>query len=251
MLPVYVINLDRRPDRWEGMRSNLDRIGVTAERIPAVDARDLSSKVRLGERAPGRINLGSAANMMSHGLAMRSLLASVAPAALILEDDAELSRATASLLRSVDWWPSDARVVRLEGGFAEPKLCGPVAKTTPDGRQVRRVGRWIGGSAAYLIDRNGARIALSAFVNPQLTIDRILFDLRYSRTAHLLRPYQIVPAMARQTGAESDIGPWRIRGRGLRRRSLKQILEALPRKFGIFTSATTGRIGPTDLVFRD
>ena len=53
-IPAYVINLDRRPDRWKAISANLDRIGVKAERIPAVDARLLEQQeqreIERGER---------------------------------------------------------------------------------------------------------------------------------------------------------------------------------------------------------
>ena len=48
MLPVFVINLDRRPDRWKAMSAQLDRLGIPAERIPAVDAEELDTKDKRG-----------------------------------------------------------------------------------------------------------------------------------------------------------------------------------------------------------
>lgn len=251
VLPVFVINLDRRRDRWEAISTNLDRIGIEAERIPAVDARDLADDVRRS-RAFGRINPGSAANMMGHGMAMRRLLESDAPAALILEDDAELGSDTAMLLRSVDWWPDGAKILRLEDAPRRPRFLGFPAGKTPDGRELRRVARWLPGSCAYLVNRDGARILLQASVNPQLTIDRTLFDLRYSETAHQLRPYQVVPPMARQRGAGSDIQSWRRQWRlSHRPRSPKQLTAALLRKLGILALAATGRVRRVEVKFRD
>lgn len=251
VLPVFVINLDRRWDRWEAISVNLDRIGIEAERIPAVDARDLVDEVERG-RSFGRINLGSAANMMGHGLAMQRLLETDAPAALILEDDAELSSDTAMLLRSVDWWPDGAKVLRLEDAPRRPRFLGFPAGKTPDGRDLRRVARWLGGSCAYLVNREGAQILRQASVNPQLTIDRTLFDLRYSGTAHHLRPYQVVPPMARQRGAGSDIQPWRRQWHlSHRPSSPKQFAAVLLRKLGIFAFVATGRVRRVELNFQD
>ena len=51
-IPAYVINLDRRPDRWATISENLERIGVTAERI-AVDARLLEQQERNRARETG------------------------------------------------------------------------------------------------------------------------------------------------------------------------------------------------------
>ncbi len=37
VLPIYVINLDRRPDRLAAIAADLDRLGLPFERIKAVD----------------------------------------------------------------------------------------------------------------------------------------------------------------------------------------------------------------------
>ncbi|HKL69161.1 glycosyltransferase family 25 protein [Salibaculum sp.] len=37
MIPVYVINLDRQPERWDRIKRNADDIGVTLTRVPALD----------------------------------------------------------------------------------------------------------------------------------------------------------------------------------------------------------------------
>ena len=84
-LPVYVINLDRRPDRWRAISDNLDRIGVRAQRIAAVDARELAERQR-EETARGNgplfaINLGAAACIQGHCKAISALLESPHPAA--------------------------------------------------------------------------------------------------------------------------------------------------------------------------
>ena len=233
MLPVYVINLDRRPDRWRMISANLEQIGVQAERISGIDARLLAEQEQRGiersNKPRWKINLGSAAGMMGHGKAMKHLIESDAPAALILEDDAELAADVPTLLNSTDWWPLGAKIVRLEEVLHHPRLLWRPSGRTPSGRDVSRLERWCGGAAAYLINREGARLALTAFANPVHTTDHTLFDLRVSQTARRLRPCQIVPAAARQRDqGASDIEAWR--GRSKRRRGVKHILCGLPYK---------------------
>ena len=216
MLPVYVINLDRRPDRWAAMKERLNRLGIAFERIPALDAQDLAET--LGRDA------AAFACPRSHAVALRAFLATDRPAALILEDDVELAEDTGRLLHGTGWWPGYARIVRLESYPATGQeqealqrkiMLWGVSGRTPSGREVRRLERVLGGSAAYLIDREDAELALGALHNPQRGMDGFLFNIVTSRIARKLRPAQIVPAMAQQTGGkeDSDRAAWHVGNR--------------------------------------
>lgn len=261
MLPVFVINLDRRQDRWAMMSEQLDRLGIAATRIPAVDARSLAAEEEWQRDANGnptswRINLGSAANMLGHSKAMAELLDSDAPAALILEDDAELAPDTPLLLAETDWWPSEGRIVRLEEGYSHSRpLWGPTG-ATPSGRAIQRLERWCGGSAAYMIDRRGAQIALAAFADPDHTVDHTLFDLRYSQTARRLCPVQIVPAMARQRAEYgTDQRQWRerakLRGRASVWRRLRRSVGVIPYKARVLTLFALGVVRKTRIPYSE
>ena len=220
IIPAYVINLDRRPDRWETISANLDRIGVKAERVPAVDARLLERqeqrRIEHGNDPLYKISLGSAANMCSQSTAMERFLRTDAPACLILEDDAELANDTASLLARIDWWPKGTEIIRLEEAAPvgrkwrnAPPLWSRPCGRTPSGRALHRTERGYGGSAAYIVNRAGAARAIRAFASPANNTDQILFNLRTSPTARALRPVQVVPAMARQRPEESsDLAAW-------------------------------------------
>lgn len=253
-LPVYVINLDRRPDRWAAMSAQLDRLGIEATRIPAVDARLLAAQERWEMETNGnppfwRINLGAAAGMLSTSKAMIGLLGSDAPAALILEDDAELAPDTPSLLGGTGWWPAGAHIVRLEAGGDKSRPLRQPSGRTPTGRMLHRLERWNSGAAAYLIDRRGARIALEAFANPSSTTDQTLFDLRYSKAARKFGTVQIVPAMARQrAGDGTDQQRWRDKRKaempGWRRRAywVRRSLGGLPYKMRVMVLRAFGQV---------
>ena len=214
-IPAFVINLDRRPDRWAAMAAQMDRMGIEATRIPAVDAKRLIAQ-KEWERTTNcnppawKVDLGAVACALSHARAMTLLLDSDALAALVLEDDVDLAADTPTLLENTDWWPCDARLIRLEEGGRYPQQLWPASGRTPSGRAVHELARWGNCSAAYLIDREGARMALPHCLNPRLPVDHILFNLRASGFARELRPFQIVPGMANQDGAEgSDLLEWR------------------------------------------
>ena len=261
MLPVYVINLDRRLDRWAMISEQLDRLGMEATRIPAVDARLLATQEEWEQTTNGnapfwRINLGAAAGMLGHSKAMIGLLGSDTPAALILEDDAELASDTPALLDGTDWWPTGAHIVRLEGGYDTPRPVWRPTGTTPTGRALRRLERWCPGSAAYMIDRQGARIALAAFADPNLTVDHTLFDLRYSKTARRLCPMQVAPAMAQQRLENgTDQRQWRekaeqrVRARLLYR--LRRTVGAIPYKARVAALTALGMVRKTQIPYSE
>lgn len=97
-LPTYVINLDRRPDRWRAVEKNLHEfLGADAkiQRVSAVDGRTLDySMLDLGEQTlPGRFaevglaTAGAIGCYESHTKVWSSFLESGADYATVLEDD--------------------------------------------------------------------------------------------------------------------------------------------------------------------
>jgi len=93
--PVYVINLDRCPERLEIMRQNLDAIGMQIERITAIDRRDLEQtawrthydEARNRREYLGPLTPGEIACFLSHRRAWETFLQTSRAAALFLEDD--------------------------------------------------------------------------------------------------------------------------------------------------------------------
>ncbi len=200
-LPIYVINLDRRPDRWEAITGSLGRLGLRPTRITAIDgstASDEELKERVATDAPflpmGR---GSQANVLSHARAWEALLNSSRPAALVAEDDALFASDIGSVLGDdLAWWPDSAGLIQLEILRSKKRLLlGSECGCTPNGRAIYRVARWSGGTAGYLIDRRSAGIALDDLSGIDMPIDHLLFDVLRSPLARRLGPLQVVPSM--------------------------------------------------------
>ena len=260
-LPIYVINLDRRPDRLRTVTADFAKLGLEVERAPAVDAaavtdRELRERVNLDFQL-GKMGRGSEANVLSHCRALETFLGTSSPAALILEDDAEPASDLPHFLRSLDWWPEPFGLVKLEA-FGRRELffdreCAPRHR----GRQLRPIALWTAGSAGYMVNRAAARGILTMCRGATMPIDHVLFDLRVSRLARRLRPVQVLPGLVRQRADESgsDIEAMKraMQPKGLARRwhRLRWHGMAIPRKAVVKSQALFGRTERAVLQFAD
>lgn len=189
-IPVYLINLDRRPDRLEEILGNLRRIGVpNVTRIRAFDADEVVG------RMPDGLSASQAACRESHFLAMNEVLDGNHPAALILEDDAQLSPRILDILSTLDWWPKGTRAVKLDAR-QKPLLLGAGIGKTPCGSEIRPIVQSAAGAFAYMIDREGAEIVLNSDDDIGMDLDSMLFNMIGSSVARRLNPAQVVPGVA-------------------------------------------------------
>lgn len=149
----FLINLDRSPDRLATMDARLRALALPYERVPGVDGLKLPDAEFAWQTRVNRfykpLSRGEVGCHLSHLEALKRLVASGAPYALILEDDAELpdglpgliERALArrdtesdprarwdvlKLVRSrrrfVDFGPLDAGHALVEYGFSVPAV---------------------------------------------------------------------------------------------------------------------------------
>lgn len=99
-LPVYVVSLARAAERRADITAHLDRLGVSYELLDAVDGRAIPEAERRALLAPGvAYPPGVLGCYLSHMELYRRFLATDAPAALALEDDARLNPAFVPALR--------------------------------------------------------------------------------------------------------------------------------------------------------
>ena len=105
-LKTYLINLDRAEDRLAFMKEELSRVGLSFERIPAVDGRSIAFPIPEFDAAVYRRCHGKRPNpsevgcYLSHIECARRLLGSGESHALILEDDVALPADFGDLLRA-------------------------------------------------------------------------------------------------------------------------------------------------------
>ena len=239
MLPLFVINLDHRPDRLKHITDECSRLGLDFVRIPAVNAQSateeqLRSRANLdGTLCRRGLSRAEAACLLSHCHAWEMLLDTSNESALILEDDTRLSNDLPHFVESLDWWPNQTRLLQLHThlpvkrtrSFFLSQECAP--------RHIDRQFRYILhrslGCNAYMITRNGAQFLLENCYNIILPVDVLLFDIRLSRIARKLRPIQILPTLAQVWATDYTDIPYKEQsqqqGRIFSRRKCKSIIK--------------------------
>ena len=199
-LPVYVINLDRRPDRLATITRDLDRLGLEFERVAAIDARD-------AEFHGLHLTKGEAACALSHCAALHMFLDTDHAAAMIMEDDITVSSDVKTLLGDTGWWPPFGMLFKLDNPRQKrrKRIMGRAQGKTPTGRTLHPVMLRQTGAGAYLVSRGAAKRIIQESQSLTLPIDRVLFDLRLSEAARAMRPLQVVPAMVTHGHEGSDL----------------------------------------------
>jgi len=209
---IYLINLERRPDRLAAMTARAEGLGLALERVEAVDAARAEPDALerwFEDGGPlGEIPRGDKACLLSHRLAWQKFLAGGESHAVFLEDDVMLSRGAGALLMDEGWIPAGALVVKLEHyGPKGQRVLLTGLSATQDGFQLGRMLSRHTGAAAYILSRPAAELLLSQ-TRFDLPVDHLLFNPNNSALFARLAPLQLLPAIARQeqfVGAKSDI----------------------------------------------
>ena len=184
-MKVYVLNLDRQPERLAHMRAQLS--DVPFERIAAIEgANDAPSAKGLT-----RFEL---ACLASHRAAWRQFLIGPDAHACFFEDDLHVRPRLSELIGATDWVPLDAHSIKLDTYLQKVKL--GEARPAPGGRKIARLFTRHQSSAAYLLTRAGARRYLELTADLSLPADYALFPKHPRRFG--LRIYQLTPAIAIQ-----------------------------------------------------
>ncbi|MCB2115459.1 MAG: glycosyltransferase family 25 protein [Rhodobacteraceae bacterium] len=203
-LPIFVIALARAPERWAHLSARLGTLGLTAERIEALDRRAVPA-ARLRDGFGGSRDFPATPGDMACTLSHIGIWGRVAAlgegAAIVLEDDAGLSagfadyadpeiprlmRRHAIELLKLEFWPGPQRSRRFPLGTA----LGPA----PGGATLYRLQSGFLGSCAYVLTAAGARALLERFPVPQVPVDHLLFGRAAGLGYDLLCPGFVNPA---------------------------------------------------------
>jgi len=194
-MKTYLINLDRNPERLEFMRGQLDGLGLSFERFPAIYGRELDSEARAKGFSRLRSFIASKKRMsdaeigvaMSHVGCCRRMVEAEEPYALVLEDDVVLSKEFAATLSRVEAFlcPGRPQLVVLSGYGVDGAESMP-----PEIRAEKSA--WC--ADAYVLTQQAARLILKAN-DPVITVAD---SFKRWRRRYGLELYRALPATARQ-----------------------------------------------------
>lgn len=229
---IFVINLDRRPDRLKFMADQLNGTGLDWTRVAAHDMETVEDgrlrrevALRSHRIAMGR---GSQCCALTNFDIYRRIVDENLPAALILQDDVELSPDIAKFMTSVDWLPEGIELVQFEkyGRKQSRRLAGPaLGALAVTGRSLHRLYSRTAGAACYLLTRRGAERILEEKPVLEMPIDHFLFSPNVSPVFNRLGVAIMRPALARQN--EDDLGSDLVAERQKSRKSPKDRLRRL------------------------
>ncbi len=211
--PVFLINLDRDPDRLAHMRATLERAGLAFERVPAVLGLEMPDWVKpyfldAAGKIASTLRIGEVGCYASHLVVARRMIDENIPLALVFEDDLELADGFVPLIaEAVRKLPAGWDILRLSN---PPKAAYMPLAGLAGGCELARYSRVPNNTGASLLSLSGARKLLHQGLRT-LQIDE-----------HLRRPwllgvetYGIVPAPVRSNIFEtSTIDGLEARGLG-------------------------------------
>ncbi|MBC2884632.1 glycosyltransferase family 25 protein [Ochrobactrum sp. CM-21-5] len=179
-IPVYVINLDRSRDRWEGLKASADRFSLDVRRVEAVEGK-LLTEAELGDfdeagfrRLHGKIAMPAEIGCyFSHIRALEAIASAPEPFAVIVEDD---------VLFTPAFKPFVEKMTDIQGWDVIKLINHRTAAFRPFLRvdDMFSIGRCLhgplGSSAAYMVTREGAARLLAA-IRPM----RVPYDVALER----------------------------------------------------------------------
>lgn len=201
---VYVLNLDRHPDRLNTMANQLNALGVPWKRFAAIDGSgidqdELDALVTRDGPIP-RMPIGAQAVTASHLKILEAFLQTNDTHAVVLEDDAVLAadfaiavlrliESNAEGLVNINRQPPSGEVKKVIVGKPISEQFG--SYTLYDLKGVHY------GAAGYVIDRSAAKQILLNYRLPNMPIDHIYFNPNVSVLFGKFPIRQMFPAVTK------------------------------------------------------
>lgn len=207
---VFVINLEHSSERLSGMQRQLDALGLSWQRVPAIHGEMLSEAQRVLFDAQGyrrkhgkTVNFRELGCYLSHLEAMKTLLRSSFEHAVVLEDDVivgtDLQAVMDELIRNSTLWDM-AKLSSIHSGSPKPiqvltkehDLCVMFSRCT--------------GASAYAVNRKAAQVYLNQLLPMQLPYDHV-FDRGWAMGIKVRKVHPDVCTHSYAQGSTIDLAP--------------------------------------------
>lgn len=212
----FVINLDSSIDRWKNIKKRLDDLGITAERISAVDGRKKSDpEIRdilypmnyeyryLFPRLLSKAEIGC---FLSHRKCWQKLVDSDDEWALIMEDDLIISDRAPFYMKDTSWLPKDIKICQLSTHEKNWKLWTKkeTIKLSNNDEIIEPLDK-AHGTQCYVISKEVAIASLKYSEKLLAPVDDYLFS-PYFEINRLFGTHRIQPTVVTQFEEGSVIG---------------------------------------------
>lgn len=200
-IPIYIINLDRCPDRREKMSRRLDELGLAYKFFAGVDGALLSKKqiaevykpMAAFERLGRELHPNEMACSWSHIKIYEMMIAEGIEEMVILEDDIDLHDGFPLVLESRrDWLPPDWRLVNFAHDMSEPIPMKEINVLGLANHWICGFDRVVGRTGAYMIQKKGAEALLNQAYPIRMPLDDLTGDSGFLGS----EVYGIIPRVA-------------------------------------------------------
>jgi glycosyl transferase family 25 len=199
-LPIFVINLDRSPARLDAFRDQMEKLGLTFERVAAIDGSDLSHEGYYryfnDPNTLLSLGMGQIGCFLSHRKAWSIMLERGLDWVFIGEDDIHVSDSFRRFFFGLNWAPHDASLIKAET-HRQRVVLGPRLGETAGQHSLRQLKSSHLGTGGYFINASAAEFLLRATKCVIGPIDQVLFDPKFD-LFQKMAVYQIDPAICVQ-----------------------------------------------------
>jgi glycosyl transferase family 25 len=202
-MKLYVINLDRAPERRARISKLLGDMGVPYERVPAVDGRTLPPPPAAAPNGGYLMSPAETACARSHQKCWDLFERSGEPYCVVLEDDVHFGSDFAAFMTGGPSFPHDFDLIKIEATPFKVWLDRHNPLPMIGQRLLVRLASHHMGSAGYVLSRSGLeklREITRTFEHP---IDEVLFG----KPAQAMTIYQMLPSLVIQDNGLKNISP--------------------------------------------
>lgn len=179
-MKIYLINLDRSPERLARMTEIFSDLGLEFTRLPAVDGACLT-QVELDAIAPTRtsgpvkLTVGDVGCFLSHIECWRLIAEGENECAAIFEDDLHFSNSFADFMSDTSWLPGKFDVIKIETSFETVGVLRRV-ELSALGHSLFSLETKHNGTGGYIFSKDFARRMIERCKVVETTVDYAIFD---------------------------------------------------------------------------